>query len=59
VLCCALDPCCLQVGDFKTAATMYQSCGQYAKAFAIFGEHGMLTELMEVIVPHRSPSWTP
>lgn len=42
-----LFACSLQVGDFKTAATMYQSCGQYAKAFAIFGEHGMLTELME------------
>ena len=36
------------VGDFKTAATMYQSCGQWAKSFTIFGEHGMLDELMEV-----------
>ncbi len=30
---------------------MYQACGDYVKAFAIYGERGMLTELMEVL-PH-------
>ena len=30
---------------------MYQSIGQFEKAFAIFGERGMLEELMEVL--HR------
>lgn len=37
-----------EVGDYKSAATMYQACGNYVKAFTLYGERGMLVELMEV-----------
>jgi hypothetical protein len=37
-----------EVGDYKSAATMYAACGNYVKAFSLYGERGMLTELMEV-----------